>query len=328
MPCILSRCRWPLAALLLFLAGVQQALALPPIEARSFEAKLVRRSTSGKVFLMRSAGQVPEQDQLVLIKNDGGPLVALKVRKIYKDSEFAGQVVRSYGPDESLVNGESYLALIKIRDLDLQASDTEDDAAATAEPPENLDQERGSAFLTSEEELELQSLVIEEVTNFEQELSLIAFRVGLVILPGYESGIISPAASGIRFSQTLMHPIKFNSSRFQDSAGVDFSLMFTKLSGYTPSDNGDSFALAPVTLAGRYGVFLNPLMSVYGYAGLMKTFVISSSGDEPAYSEALALLSSFSIAIGVGASIEIGPQWVLQFEAGTNQLGINMGLKF
>ncbi|NDD92505.1 hypothetical protein EBZ37_10510, partial [bacterium] len=89
------------------MSGVQQALALPPIEARTFEAKLERRSSSGKIFLMKSSGPLPGVGQLVLLKTEEGPAVALKTRKLYSDLEFAGQVVKTYAPDAPIEDGRS-----------------------------------------------------------------------------------------------------------------------------------------------------------------------------------------------------------------------------
>jgi len=275
---------------------------------------------------MKSSGPLPGVGQLVLLKTEEGPAVALKTRKLYSDLEFAGQVVKTYAPDAPIEDGRSYTAILKIRDLEV------DPSKIRGRPPGNLDDEALSDSLSADEELELQSLVIEEINDFEQERSLLAFRIGLLILPGYSEGYIFPAASGIRVSQTLVHPFLLRSKRFQDSVGVDVSVMFSKLAGYATAEDAtvstDSFSLLPVTVTGRYGVYLTPTFNLYGYAGLMRTFIISSSGEEPEYSQALTLLDAYSAAVGIGVSVEIGPQWVLQFEAGSSQIGTNIGLKF
>ncbi len=272
---------------------------------------------------MKSSGPLPGVGQLVLLRDESGPVVALRTRRLYADRQFAGQIVKEYAEAPSLPAGQSFTASIKIRDLIL---DEEDRAAL---PPQDLDIEldRGrSAVLTEEEELELRSLVVEEIADFEQERSYLAYRLSLVRLPGYEQGFIFPAASGLRYSYTLIHPFLL-SGRIQDALGFDFSLMFTKLNDYTPA-GGDSFALLPMTFSGKYTFYPSEGFGVTGYLGLFRSNVIASKGQDPEYSEALFLLTYVQPIFGIGLSFEIGPQWWLQLELGSDQLGANLGLKF
>jgi hypothetical protein len=135
-----------------------------------------------------------------------------------------------------------------------------------------------------------------------------------------------PAASGFRYSHTLIHPFLF-SGRVQDALGFDLSLMFTKLNEYTPA-GGDAFALLPMTFAGKYTVYPSEGFGVTGYLGFFRSNVIASKGQDPEYSEALFLLSYVQPIVGVGLSFEVGPQWWLQFELGSDQLGANLGVRF
>jgi hypothetical protein len=299
------------------------ALALPPIEAKTFKADLERKSTSGKVLLMKSSGPLPGVGQLVLLRDDSGPVVALRTRKLYAERQFAGQIVKEYGEAPVLTAGQTYAASIKIRDLVLDEEDISE------LPPQDLDLEldRGrNAVLSEEEELELRSLVVEEIADYEQERSYLAYRLSLIRLPAYEKGFLFPAASGFRYSHTLIHPFLF-SGRVQDALGFDLSLMFTKLNEYTPA-GGDAFALLPMTFAGKYTVYPSEGFGVTGYLGFFRSNVIASKGQDPEYSEALFLLSYVQPIVGVGLSFEVGPQWWLQFELGSDQLGANLGVRF
>ena len=268
---------------------------------------------------------MPGDGQIVLLKTPDGPLVALRTRKLYSEQRFAGQVVRDFSPDAVITTGASYTAMLKIRDLIIDPSEI------TEAPPNDLDIEldrgRFADKLTSSEELELRSLMFDEVEDYEQERSFLGFRLAVVRLPAYSDGYLFLAASGLRFSQTLIHPLLFYSKKAQDSLGFDVTGVFTKVNDYTPSQ-GDSFSLLPLTISGRYSVFLSQSLQIYGYAGVMRTFILSSIGDGAEYLLALDQLETRSQLIGVGLSVELGPQWLMQFELGTDQAGINMGLKF
>lgn len=324
----LMSCKFPRASravqalfLLLGLVSTEGRTAL--IETRSFDATLERRSTSGRILLLESSGPMPGRGQLVLLRGAGGPLVAIRTRKVYEAGRFAGQIVREYDVS-SLEDGSTYRAILKVRDLIV---DTED---LPVRPPEDLDieldRDRFSSRLSADEELELRSLVLEETDDYEEESSMLSYRLSLVRLPGFSEGFIFPAASGVRWSQTILHPLLLN-ARWQDSLGVDLSVAYTQLSGYTPPGT-DRFALMPTSLYGRYTVYPSASLSFHAYVGIQSTIVLGASGDEPELSDAITLLTYSQPAVGAGISIEVGPQWWLVFDGGTDQFGMSVGIKF
>jgi hypothetical protein len=275
------------------------------------------------VLLMKSAGPLPGTGQIVLLRDESGPVAALRTRRVYVDRQFAGQIVKTYG--ENPLEAESrFTAAIKIRDLLLD----EEDIAAL--PPDDLDLELDRARLVEglspAEEIELTSLMVEEIGDYEQERSFLAYRLSIMRLPAFSEGFIFPAASGLRFSQTLLHPLLFSGKR-QDALGFDLSLMYTRLNDYT-TVGGDAFVLLPMTLAGKYTFYPHEGFGITGYLGIFRSSVIASKGEDPEYSDALSLLTYSQPIIGVGLTFAVGPQWCLQVEIGTDQLGANLGLKF
>lgn len=273
---------------------------------------------------MKSVGPLPGVGQIVLLRNDSGPVAALRTRRVYAERQFAGQVVKTYGESPVLESGSTFTAAIKIRDLLL------DDEDITAMPPDDLDLEldraRHADVLSHEEESELQSLMVEEVGDYEQERFFLAYRLSIMRLPAFSEGFLFPAASGLRFSQTLLHPLLF-SGRVQDALGFDLTLMYTRLNDYT-AVGGDAFVLLPMTFAAKYTFYPHEGFGITGYLGIFRSSVIASKGEDPEYSEALSLLTYSQPIAGVGLTFEVGPQWCLQFEIGTDQLGANLGLKF
>jgi hypothetical protein len=322
-----------LAILILIHAGDRASLAdeveskeaFPPIEAQAFAVTIEKKSTTGRVLLLQSDGQVPLEGQLVLLKDPESRRVALRTRKLFTDQRFAAQIVREYEPGPTLAIGDRLQAIIKLRDLDLE------EPKVTAVPPDDLDLilDQRRNILSPDEELELKSLAVDEIEERERERSGLFYRLAAIRLPGFEQGGLYSLGSGIRFSKTIAYPLFFYSSGMQDSAALDATVLFTALSGYTPAqDDNDAFSLLPLNVAAKYTLYPTDGFGVFGYLGLTKTLIIASKGEEPEYSEAITRLSFMQPAFGVGASIEIGPQWWAQLELGTDQIGLNLGIKF
>lgn len=256
--------RWTVQALFLIFIGSSPALALPPIHARSFRVELERKSTSGKVLLLKSSGHVPAKGQIVLLYDDVGPIVVLRARALYQEHRFAAQIIRDYSRNPEFKIGSTYRAKLKVRDIEIT------DEEAQPIPPNDLDVEfdpsRFNDRLSPNEEIELDSLIVEEIDDYEQESSLLAYRISILRMPGFEKGWIFPAATGIRLSQTVAHPIFLEKKKIQDALSIDLNLQFTRLIDYT-SLGGDSFTMMPITLSGRYTLYTSSSFCFFGYAG-------------------------------------------------------------
>lgn len=110
---------------------------LPEIEARSFEAKVVRAATSEKVYVLEDAsGELASPGQLLLLKKGAENVMALRVLRNYPErNQLAARVVKRYGDFTSLPTGELFRALEKKNDLvKIGSGDSVSDLAEVEEP--------------------------------------------------------------------------------------------------------------------------------------------------------------------------------------------------
>jgi hypothetical protein len=93
---------------------------LPDINAKEYSARVEKRSTSGRVYLLsvpNPGQQLPADGQIILLKQAGVPVMAFRVLKEYPDkTQFAGKWVRRYGDVQQLSPGSQYDAFEKVSD--------------------------------------------------------------------------------------------------------------------------------------------------------------------------------------------------------------------
>lgn len=335
-----------LASTLLFRPAAALAEGpLPEIEVRALTLSVEKKSTSGRVILFSTTDPAPELQQLIMIKSESGPRMALRVIQRYDDpSRFAAQSVRSYDPDFLPAVGESHRAILKIRDIQSEAEPgaAPGDEQPAAAPESQLEPQTESApqgagptpaeiksaqDLTEAEERELKSLAYEEPPNHEPEKLAFGGHFALLRLPRFDSGALYASAAGLRYSQTVRHPLYFPGRKLQDSVSIDFSLLASKILDYSDVA-GDSYTLIPMMLSGRYNWLFSENLGAFGYAGLVKPWVLSYSGDEPSASVAAEVLGSIQLAFGVGIFYQVGPQWFIRLDLGIEQVGAGLSLKF
>lgn len=92
---------------------------LPDIEAKTYDASLVRKSRSKRVWLFRAGESgIPGEGRILLLKRGESPVTAVRVLKIYGErNEFAAKSVRWYGENKSVDDGSSFVAVEKIQDV-------------------------------------------------------------------------------------------------------------------------------------------------------------------------------------------------------------------
>ncbi|MGE0614284.1 MAG: hypothetical protein AB7P04_01475 [Bacteriovoracia bacterium] len=95
------------------------ASGLPPIEARTYNVKISRLSTSKRVYLFDDLDDAKARvGRILLLKNGEEQIMAFRLLKNYYDrKQFAGSKVRVYNQREHLEIGDSYLGLEKVADL-------------------------------------------------------------------------------------------------------------------------------------------------------------------------------------------------------------------
>ncbi len=322
---------------------------LPDIEIRALDLTIEKKSTSGAVLQFTSPQEAPRDRQLILLKDGPRPLIALRVIKIFEPqglsdggSRFAAQRVRSYDDFFKPEIGGAFRGILKIRDLSLEELDQQVaaekaslgkggpepsplDVSQPGAPPPAEDQTAQS--LTEAEERELKVLAYEETPNYLPETDSVGIHTAFLRLPKFESGAFYVAAAGPRYSRTLSHPIYFSDKRLQDSLSLDISLLVSKILDYSDI-SGDSYTLLPLIVTGRYNWLYSESFGLFAYGGLIKPVVVTKSGTEPSASAAASVLGSIQVALGVGATLQVGPQWYLRTDLGVDQVSLGLDLRF
>jgi hypothetical protein len=94
---------------------------LPDIDARTYSVGVVRKSRSGRVYLLQLKGpeNPPKQGKIILLKNGSSEnAMAFRVLKIYPDKrQIAAKSVRKYDGIQSLATAQPYTAVEKLADV-------------------------------------------------------------------------------------------------------------------------------------------------------------------------------------------------------------------
>lgn len=186
---------------------------------------------------------------------------------------------------------------------------------------------------TDEEEIdELRSIVAQELIPLDRDWNGVSagfayFRnngAGPGSNMGYNSGF------DFKYARTLQHLIYLKRKDIQDSLVLEGSLGFYKLITFAALN--DSYSVVPFTLTARYNVLFGQDISTFIYAGFNKNFVAAYSeaqvSDTPVVTTAANQLASLLPAIGIGMLFRVGPSWYIRFDAGLDQIGLALDLRF
>ena len=332
--------------LLLLQAMGTQALAqalddeqLPDIEVRALSVTVEKMSTNRKVLQLTTTDEAPRPRQLILIKGDGLPRIALRVIRNYEAADlgnsaarFAAQRVRVYDNSFRPELGRTYGGILKLRDIELAIEPpAKAEAAPVLEPApaesETVAEEQMSAEeITEEEERELKILAYEEPPNYEPDHDAFGLAASLVRLGDIVPGtFLYLRAAGLRYSRTFSHPVWWNAPGLQDSLSFDFSALLGTRLEFAAA--GDSYQILTTLSWLRYNLNFSEDLSVFAYTGLTKALVLSavSTGDEALARQQIGLIMP---ALGVGAQFRVGPQWYLRLDIGIEQAGASLMLRY
>ena len=92
---------------------------LNDIDAKSYDVKIVQKSTSGHTYLFDDLGEnKPSVGKIILLKKDEEPVMAFRVMRTFPEKkQFIGRRVRRYGNHFDLKPGDSVTAYEKTIDL-------------------------------------------------------------------------------------------------------------------------------------------------------------------------------------------------------------------
>ncbi len=311
---------------------------LPDIEIRKLSLTIEKMSTNRRVLQVTTGDEAPGLRQLILIKRDGLPQIALRVIRVYESGDlgpeggrFAAQQVRAYDPAFRPEKGRTYGGILKLRDLEQTPQvSVKTEARPEPVPAENApvaEEELSAEEITEEEERELKILAYEEPPNYEPDHDAIGLAASLVRLGDIVPGtFLYLRAAGLRYSHTFSHPVWWNEAGLQDSLSVDFAgVLGTRLEF---AEAGDSYQILSTLTWLRYNLHFSEDLSVFGYAGLQKAFVlvaVTTGANDALAQQQLGLLLP---ALGVGAQLRVGPQWYARLDVGIDQVGASLMLRF
>jgi hypothetical protein len=150
------------------------------------------------------------------------------------------------------------------------------------------------------------------------------------LIRNYEKAIVdseevfqtkSYTAAGFRYGLTTMKLIFFKNSQVQDSLSPELGLYLYK----SLQSANDTYTVMPVLATMRYNLTFGDSLTLFGYAGLLKNFVIMAFQPD---GETLKNLNSFFPAIGAGLLFRVGPNWDTRVDFGTDVLSVGLVLRF
>ncbi len=319
---------------------------LPEIEAKIYESQVVRKSHSGRIYLL-NADQLPNEGRILLFKKNAGPAMAFRAIKRYPDkNQFAAKVVRKYPEYDTLKKEDRFLTIEKISDIipppptesdlkDLEELESPEEPSSELqdEPTDKIKEkiqeiEKGNAEEDSENPLSEDedkwlALSAEEVfpldlTPFGVSLEFGYFRaVNPTLTSFYFSG------GGVRFGLKLFQIIFLKRPFLQDSLTLEGGAFVVKIQNFGGTLN--AYSLVPTIGDLRYTLHIGEGFNLFFYGGILKNFVVSSALGDPAVINSFSLLQP---AFGGGVIFRVGPNWEVRVGVGYDMLGAGIVLRF
>ena len=307
---------------------------LPDIAAKTYPVKVIRRSSSNKIYLFEDpTNRQPKVGRILLLKREDELFMAFRVLKTYPDQKaIAAKRIRRYRKHRVLENDEPYLALEKLGDLNTPNTPEDNEGLAELEGKEKLhvlpfdpELDAGTPAQPEPEEETQASLAIEETQPIDHNLQWLTLGFGYFRnnAPPTASGSYFFAAANLRYGVTLARLIFLNKKNLQDSLAVEGGLYFYKTLNYVIQ--GDAYTNLAYAANLRYNLLFGESFGIFVYLGMAKNNVIASSQGQAAGVNAL---SSYVPLGGMGFLFQIGPNWYTRVDIGIDTIGLNLLLRF
>lgn len=324
----------------------------PPIEARTFNLKVIKRSASNKVYLFEDLNEsVPPAGRILLLKKEGESFMAFRVLKSYTaNKRIAAKRIKRYNGHRLLERDDSFLAIEKLSDLSLAPSPSSQDKSdlkeiesslkvkdydpeldAAASPQQSSDDKADNKaddkddVISQRERDEVNShlaVSIDETQVIEQQKYWLTAGFGYVRNNG-PNGSYYFSAGNLRFATNLNKMVFLDHPHLQDSVSLEGGAYLYKALNFT--SQGDAYTIVSWVADLRYNLFFNESFAIFFYAGAMVGYVVSSSQTQAAATNSL---NSFSPAIGGGILFQVGPNWYTRIDMGYDAIGLNLVLRF
>ena len=167
------------------------------------------------------------------------------------------------------------------------------------------------------------SLVINEIRTLDQFQHWLTTGFGL--FRSYNpSGQISYLTSGnVRYGLTLAKRFFINRPNTQDSIVVEGSFYFFKAINF--ASLGDAYSVVGISPTLRYNVNIGQKFGIFIFGGLIRNFITAANNPQ---NSAVQILSTSSLAGGVGMFLQLGPSWYTRLDVGIEAVSANLVLRF
>jgi hypothetical protein len=327
---------------------------LPPIEARTYDLKVVRRSNSNKVYLFEDlALKEPQVGRILLLKKDDENIMAFRVLKAYpQDKMVAAKRVRRYRKHRFLENGDQFLTIEKVSDvapppnspednLDLAELEKKEEIKEEPAPPaidsdldqavipEPSDENKNNSPAVDLEDIDQDpdshlALTVEEPQMFDHSIHWLTAGFGFVRNngPPSDGGSYNFSAGNIRYGVSVARLVFLGQPHLQDSIVLEGGMYLYKAISF--ADKNDAYTIASFVGTIRYNILFSESFGIFFYAGAMGSRVLSSvSGQDSVVSS----LSSTLPAGGAGLLFQVGPSWYIRADLGLDSMGLNLLLR-
>lgn len=322
-----------------------------PIEAEEFKVRVVKKSRSGKVFLIEDlSNNEPRPGKVILLKSGADDVAALRVLK-NRDGRFIAKLVRRMG---DLQEGTEYRALKKLGEKvvetpakrQAQALDTtiRDDELAKEIDPNDVELDRGIPIpqkkrrtnITKTDEISLKSLEITEddLADYSADFSqqedsdldpynhALSMQLAFMVNGTADGSTKRYTAVGARYGYTFARRMLFNKPLNQDSFALEGGAFLYKIVGYETLS--DELTVMPLLANLRYSVTFNEWFSIFAYAGAVKNFATVDAGAV----SSIGNLQRTRPMGGLGFMLKLGPGWYVRGDAGIDMYAFGATLKF
>jgi hypothetical protein len=338
--------------------------ALPDIEAKMLHLKVLKTSTSGRVYLLQLAspsGQAPSDqtssdstssenkdkppaNKILLLRNGDENVMALRVlRDITGTDQVIAKRIKKYDGYETLDTDAEFDAIEKISDIIPPPPTPEDKDDMAEVEPEPLafdpDLDTGSSPSPNDSENDdndsetLGASIEEHSVSFEKQKHWLVLTMGILrnTPDGGMSSLNYYAGAGLRYGYDIGRRLFVTRDERLDTFTIEAGAFFYTIGGLDSSTStdsstpSDSYTLAPILVTGRYTYYFNEDFGLFVYGGVLKNNVMASSN---ATDERVANLSQALPALGTGALLRVGPQWYTRIDAGLDMISANLMIRF
>jgi hypothetical protein len=339
-------------------AQVNDQQPLPDIEAKLRQLKVLKSSTSKRVYLLDLApladaaaaadsAEKPPERKILLLRHGDENIMALRVlRDIHGTNQVIAKKIKQYGDYVALDIGQEFFAIEKISDVipppptpqeKVEMAEVEPEPLAydpdldkgTSPDPDGSDDE-DPRKKEEDEDARLGASIEEKVVPFEPQRHWLTVAFGA--LRNTPDGDFQSAryymGGGIRYGYDVGRRIFNTRDDRLDTFTIEGSLFYYSVSGLDSTDSStalDTYTLTPIELTGRYTYYYNEDFGLFAYGGFMKNFVMSSQNST---ADRVSNLSLPVPAIGVGALLRFGPQWYTRIDVGLDMISANLMIRF